>query len=96
MAELVASGNKLCCEFEDHYLVLVAIGSEVYCLDDICTHDGGPLGEGELEGTCLVCPRHGAKFDVRTGAATCMPATEPTPSHEVRVSNGTIYVKLVR
>ena len=84
----------LCVEIEDRFLVLVRLGESYYCLDDICTHDGGPLGEGELTEGCLVCPRHGAKFDVTTGEAKCMPATEPTQTHEVRVEEDGIFVRL--
>lgn len=85
--------RKLCIEINDRYVVLVELDGAVYCLDDVCTHDGGPLGEGTIDGSCLVCPRHGAKFDIRTGKATCMPATEPTATHEVRIDGDQIAVK---
>lgn len=88
------SSHKLCVEVDDRFIVLVHLEGQVYCVDDVCTHDGGPLGEGELEGFCLVCPRHGAKFDVRTGDAVAMPATEPTASHEVRIDGDQILVRL--
>lgn len=90
----LAGTHKLCVEVGNHFVVLVELDGTIYCVDDVCTHDGGPLGEGELEGSCLVCPRHGAKFDVRTGAAVCMPATEPTATHEVRVDGNQIFVRL--
>ncbi len=88
------SAGKLCLELDDRYIVLVRLADDFYCLDDVCTHDGGTLGEGELQQNCLVCPRHGARFDVRTGEAVSMPATEPTGSHEVRIEGDTILVKL--
>ncbi|MCC6511726.1 MAG: non-heme iron oxygenase ferredoxin subunit [Pirellulaceae bacterium] len=88
-------GGKLCVEIDDRYIVLVHLDGTVYCIDDVCTHDGGPLGEGELIDHCLVCPRHGAKFDIRTGAAVCMPATEATGCHTVRIEGDKIFVKLV-
>ncbi len=87
-------GGKLSLEIQDRYVVLVRIGGSIYCVDDVCTHDGGPLGEGDLEDHCLVCPRHGAKFDVRTGDAVAMPATEPTATHDVKVDGEWILVKL--
>jgi 3-phenylpropionate/trans-cinnamate dioxygenase ferredoxin subunit len=93
LSELISS-QKLSLEIDDHYIVLVHLEGAVYCLDDVCTHDGGPLGEGEIDGNCLVCPRHGAKFDIRTGDAVLMPATEPTATHAVRVDGDQIYVKL--
>ena len=55
-----------------------------YAIDDVCTHDGGPLAEGELSGCEIMCPRHGARFDVRTGKALCMPAFEPVAVHAHR------------
>ena len=82
-------------EVSDRFVVLVMLdGGKIFCVEDLCTHDGGTLGDGELEGDCLVCPRHGAKFDVRTGDAICMPATEGTLSHEVRVENDEVFVHL--
>jgi 3-phenylpropionate/trans-cinnamate dioxygenase ferredoxin component len=81
-------------EVEDRFVIVVLLEGKVYCIEDLCTHDGGTFGDGELEGNCIVCPRHGAKFDVRTGAAACMPATEPTLSHEVEVRNDEVYVRL--
>ncbi|QDV26285.1 Rieske (2Fe-2S) protein [Aureliella helgolandensis] len=90
----IPPGGKFCTEVEDRFVVIVHLGDEYYCLDDVCTHDGGPLGEGELDGFCLVCPRHGAKFDVRTGEPTLMPATEPTAKHEVRVEGDSVLVRI--
>ncbi len=90
----VPDSGKLCIELDDRYLVIVCIDGEYYCVDDVCTHDGGTLGDGELDGFCLSCPRHGAQFDVRDGRAVTMPATEPTGSHAVRVEGDTIFVRL--
>lgn len=90
----LAGNRKFITEVNDRYIVLVELDGDIYCLDDVCTHDGGPLGEGEIDGNCLVCPRHGAKFDIRTGAAVCMPATEPTGSHEVKIEGDQISVRL--
>jgi 3-phenylpropionate/trans-cinnamate dioxygenase ferredoxin component len=86
--------GMLSLEIDDRFVVLVRLGDDVYCLDDVCTHDGGPLGEGELEDHCLVCPRHGAKFDVRTGEAMTMPATESTLVHQVRLDGDRVWVRL--
>jgi 3-phenylpropionate/trans-cinnamate dioxygenase ferredoxin subunit len=66
----------------------------LYCLDDVCTHDGGTLSDGEFFDSQVRCPRHGACFDVRTGAALTMPATEPTPCHEVKTDDDKIYVRI--
>ncbi len=90
----IADGGKFCTDLDDRFIVIVRLGDEYFCIDDVCTHDGGPLGEGALIDHCLECPRHGARFDVRTGAAVCMPATEPTASHQVRIVGDEIQVRL--
>ncbi len=86
--------GKIMLEVDDRMVVLLQINSQYFCIDDVCTHDGGPLGEGELCGHELACPRHGAKFDVRTGAALTMPATEGTVVHEVKVEGDDIFVRI--
>ncbi len=93
LADMPPSG-KLSIELDDRYLIIVRINDQYFCLDDVCTHDGGSLGDGELEGYCLACPRHGAQFDVRDGRAVTMPATEPTASHAVRLEGDHILVRL--
>ena len=90
----VPESGVLCLEVEERFVVIVRIDGQYYCLDDVCTHDGGTLGDGPLVDGCLECPRHGARFDVKTGDAVTMPATEPTSSHEVMVTGDTIMVKL--
>ena len=79
---------------DERLLVIFHIAGQFYCLDDVCTHDGGTLYDGEMDGCTIACPRHGAKFDVRDGAALSMPATEATGSHEIRVEGDDILVQL--
>ena len=86
--------GKRMCEVDERLVVLLLIDGEYYCIDDVCTHDGGPLGEGQLCGHAIACPRHGAQFDVRTGAALTMPATEATSSHEIKVEGQNILVRI--
>ena len=81
-------------EVDDRLIVLFHVGGEFYALDDVCTHDGGPLGEGPVEDHTVTCPRHGAKFDICTGQALTMPATRPTVAHEVRVEGDRVLVRL--
>ena len=81
-------------EIDDRLVVLLRVSGEVFAIDDVCTHDGGPLGEGELEDHTIACPRHGAKFDIRTGAALTMPATRPTKVHEVKVEGAEVFVRI--
>ena len=81
-------------EVDDRLVVLLHIEGQFFCIDDVCTHDGGPLGEGQLCGHELACPRHGAKFDVRNGAALTMPATETTIVHEVKIEADNVFVRI--
>jgi 3-phenylpropionate/trans-cinnamate dioxygenase ferredoxin subunit len=88
--------GKMLVEVGERLVVLMRAAGHFYALDDICTHDGGPLSEGPLdpEACTIACPRHGAKFDIRTGAALTMPATKPTRAHEVRVEGDQVFVRL--
>ena len=92
----VTDPGSMLVEVEDRLVVLVHAAGHWYALDDVCTHDGGPLSDGPLdakEGT-IACPRHGAKFSIRSGAAVTMPATKPTISHEVKVEGDRVFVRL--
>ena len=86
--------GKQIIEVADRLIVVFHVGGKFWAIDDVCTHDGGPLGEGVLDGFCIACPRHGAKFDIRNGAALTMPATRPTAAHEVKVEGDDVFVKL--
>jgi len=72
--EDIPVGERLLLDINDVPVVVFNIGGNFYAMEDVCTHDKGPLGEGELEGFEIVCPRHGARFDVRTGRVLCPPA----------------------
>jgi 3-phenylpropionate/trans-cinnamate dioxygenase ferredoxin subunit len=89
--------GRMLVEVGERLVVLIHAAGHFYALDDICTHDGGPLSEGPIdaEEKSIACPRHGAKFDIRNGAALTMPATKPTQSHEVKVEDGQIFVRLI-
>jgi len=91
----LGDGKKLLVEVDEQLVILFQVGDEYFCLDDVCTHDGGTLSDGEFDGYEIACPRHGAKFDVRCGKALCMPATQNTGSHEVKVEGDDILVRLV-
>lgn len=75
--------------------ILVAnCGGELHAIEDRCTHDDGPLAEGKLYGCEIECPRHGAKFDMRTGRPTALPAFRPVAAYPVRVVDGVLEVEL--
>jgi 3-phenylpropionate/trans-cinnamate dioxygenase ferredoxin subunit len=72
------------------------LDGELYAIEDVCTHDGGILTGGPVEGDEIVCPRHGARFSIRTGEALTPPAFEPTATFPLRVENGEIQVRDAR
>ena len=71
-------------------------GGELYAIEDRCSHDDGPLCEGDWdEDFCrVICPRHGSAFDLATGMPRSLPATEPVPTYPIRVVDGLIRVEL--
>jgi 3-phenylpropionate/trans-cinnamate dioxygenase ferredoxin component len=73
-------------------VLLCNVDGELYAVADVCTHDGGPLDQGVLEDSIIECPRHGATFDVRTGAALTLPAIEPLPTYRVRVDGDDVFI----
>lgn len=92
-ADEVGPGQKKTFEADGIMVVVVNLGGEYFCVEDVCTHDGGPLGEGELDDGQLVCPRHGARFDVRTGDALSLPAFEPVATYQVKVQDGDLLIE---
>jgi len=75
-------------------IALCNYGGKIYAIDDVCTHDRGPLDQGELDGREIECPRHGARFDITTGAATQLPAVRPVRTYPVHVADGTIAIEV--
>ena len=89
----IAEGGCKVVYLDDVAIAIFHIAGHYHAIEDICTHDSGPLAEGSLEGCIIECPRHGAKFDVRTGAVVAMPAMSPVPSYAVRVEGDEIQVE---
>jgi 3-phenylpropionate/trans-cinnamate dioxygenase ferredoxin subunit len=74
-------------------VLLCNVDGDIYAIEDVCTHDGGELDQGELEGCRIMCPRHGAFFDVTTGAALTPPAVMPVATFKVRLEGNDIHVE---
>lgn len=74
-------------------VVVFNLDGEYFVLDDVCTHDGGPLSDGVVQGDNVACPRHGARFNIRTGAVTAPPAVEPVHAFAVRVRDGVVEIR---
>jgi 3-phenylpropionate/trans-cinnamate dioxygenase ferredoxin subunit len=78
----------------DVEIALCKVNGEIYAVENICSHDDGPLGEGTLDGAEIECPRHGARFDVRDGRVRRMPASAPIRTFPVRVENDQVCIAL--
>ena len=73
-------------------LAVSNLAGELFAIDNVCTHDGGPLGEGRLRGDRVVCPRHGAAFDARTGRVLTLPAVRSVRAYPVRIEGNDVYI----
>jgi 3-phenylpropionate/trans-cinnamate dioxygenase ferredoxin subunit len=91
-ASAVPPGRVGVFHLDDREIAICNVEGTFYAIDDLCTHDGGSLDQGELEGNEIECPRHGARFDVRSGTAVQLPAFEPVKTYEVRVDDDSIQV----
>ena len=74
-------------------IAVVRSGEEYFAIEDLCTHDGAELTGGNVEGTEIICPRHGARFCLRTGQALSPPAYEPVRVFETKISDGRLWVR---
>lgn len=86
------NGERLFVEIEGKPLVIFNIAGQFFSIADICSHDDGPVGEGDIEGYTITCPRHGGEFDVQTGKALQLPAVVDIPAYPVKVVDGMIQV----
>lgn len=93
LADIPVGGSKLV-EVNRVRIALFNLDGDIHAIEDVCTHDGGPLVEGTIIDDCQVqCPRHGARFDIRTGAALSFPAFEPTNSYAVQLKDGEVWIE---
>jgi 3-phenylpropionate/trans-cinnamate dioxygenase ferredoxin subunit len=88
----VPPGQVETVEIGDEDIALCNVEGEIYAIANVCTHDEGPLGDGYLLGDEIECPRHGARFNVKTGEVEVLPAIVPVPTFEVRVEGDRILV----
>ncbi|MEB0027347.1 non-heme iron oxygenase ferredoxin subunit [Pseudomonas sp. MH9.2] len=91
--EEVGPGERRVIDVDDTQIIVFNLAGQYYAIEDVCTHDGGQLTGGTVEGDQIVCPRHGARFCIRTGAALSAPAYDPTRTFPVRIENSEIQVR---
>lgn len=90
--EELKEGGRLFIEIDDKSIVVLNIAGRYYAIEDVCSHDDGPVGEGNVEGFEIICPRHGARFDIRTGKVLALPAFVDIPAYPVRVVEDQIEI----
>ncbi len=91
-ADQLKPGERIIVEIGNRWIAVFNVDGQYYAVEDRCTHDDGPLAEGELYGCEIECPRHGARFDIRTGKVTAPPALIDVPTYEVRVVDGEVQI----
>lgn len=89
----IAPGGFKTVDVDGTHLAVFNLDGKFFAIEDVCTHDGGQLTGGLVEGDQVICPRHGARFCIRTGAALCAPAYEPTASFPARVEDDEVQVR---
>ena len=89
----LSESTPLSVEVDGLALVVVRCGQEVYAVEDRCTHDGEPLDGAEVESCQIICPRHGARFCLRTGEALTPPDYEPLRTYAAREENGRVLLE---
>ena len=90
----VPPGSAKVYEIGERAVAVCNVGGELYAIDDVCTHDEGSLDQGELEGYEIECPRHGARFDVRSGEVKALPAVLPIDTFKVRLQGDDIEIEV--
>jgi 3-phenylpropionate/trans-cinnamate dioxygenase ferredoxin subunit len=73
-------------------VVIMNVDGEYFAIEDVCTHDDGPLGEGEIEEDEIICPRHGARFNLRTGEVLSLPAVMGVKTYPIKIEGDRILI----
>jgi 3-phenylpropionate/trans-cinnamate dioxygenase ferredoxin component len=91
-ADQIPAGERLFVELGGRSIVVFNLAGKFFAIGDVCSHDNGPVGDGEIDETEIICPRHGARFDILTGKATSLPALVDIPAYPVRVTEGMVEI----
>lgn len=87
-------GASTCVEINEREVGLFNVDGQIYAVDDLCTHSGGPLSEGDVEDGCVTCPWHAARFNLKTGEAMEGPTNGDLQTYEVRIEDTAIQINL--
>ena len=93
-ASQIVEGRACIFKVDGLSVAVCRVGASIYAVENLCTHDDGPLGEGPLDGFAIECPRHGARFDVRDGRVLRMPAAFPVRTFPAREEKGQILLEV--
>jgi 3-phenylpropionate/trans-cinnamate dioxygenase ferredoxin component len=89
----ITPGDRKFVDFAEVTVAIFNVDGRFFAIEDVCTHDGGPLADGNVYGHEIECPRHGALFDLRDGSVVSMPAVVPVPAYQIKVEGRDIYIQ---
>ena len=92
-ASTMADNENIVVDVDGTDVAIFKLDGKFYAIEDVCTHDGAEIASGELDGDEIICPRHGARFCVKTGAVKCAPAYEAVDTFPVRVEEGQLQIR---
>ncbi|MFQ5960212.1 MAG: Rieske (2Fe-2S) protein [Candidatus Methylomirabilales bacterium] len=92
-AKDIAAGTGILVELDGDRIALFNMNGTFYAIGDTCTHAGGPLSDGDLDGDVVTCPWHGAQFDVKTGEVVGPPAPELVTGYRVKVEGSDVFIE---
>ena len=85
-------GERMFIQIGEVPVVIMNVNDEIFGIEDVCTHDDGPLGEGEIEDDEIICPRHGARFNLRTGEVLTLPAVMGVKTYQIKIEGDRILI----
>jgi len=88
----IAPGKAIRVEIDDESIAIFNVDGDLYAIGDTCSHEEASLSEGDVYGTCVECPLHGAEFDLKTGYPRTLPAVVPVPTYAVKVEGDDVLV----
>lgn len=91
--DALAERENIIIDVDGTEVAIFRIDGQFYAIEDVCTHDGAEIASGELDGDEIICPRHGARFCVKTGAVKCAPAYENVDTFPLRVESGRLQIR---
>ena len=90
----IPNGSTKKFEINDEEITICNINNQIFAINDNCSHDEASLQEGFIDGYEIECPMHGAKFDIRTGEVTCLPAVSQIKTYNIKINNGAIELEI--